>query len=308
MDTSDLLIFQNEGETSRTVIITDAPMTIGRTPDNDIVLDYGSVSRRHAEIRRVTGGIQLTDLGSTHGTLIGGSSTPIAANDPILLTDGAVFHIRPWTIIYRAARSEASVAAQAEQPNLPLVPPPAPTTVEPARPHRPLLPVRPSDAPPALPGPTSAYLYDLPVIYHQDDSFLGRFLLGFEDVWELMEQRQDHMALYFDPRTCPARFLPWLAGWLGLDVGHGWPEDRLRSLLVEAMDLYSWRGTHYGLRRLIELATDVIPTIADDPQQPFVIHIRLTPAAGQRIERQQVERLLYAYKPAFVGYTLEIAE
>ena len=40
---------------------------LGRGSENDIVIDSGSVSVRHAEMQRVVGGYELRDLGSTNG-------------------------------------------------------------------------------------------------------------------------------------------------------------------------------------------------------------------------------------------------
>lgn len=42
-------------------------VTLGRGGDNDIVIDSASVSVKHAEMRRVNGGYELADLGSTNG-------------------------------------------------------------------------------------------------------------------------------------------------------------------------------------------------------------------------------------------------
>lgn len=42
-------------------------VSIGRGSDNDIVVDSGSVSGQHAEMRRVEGGYELSDVGSTNG-------------------------------------------------------------------------------------------------------------------------------------------------------------------------------------------------------------------------------------------------
>lgn len=42
-------------------------VTLGRGADNDIVIDSGSVSTRHAEMVRVHGGYELRDVGSTNG-------------------------------------------------------------------------------------------------------------------------------------------------------------------------------------------------------------------------------------------------
>jgi predicted component of type VI protein secretion system len=42
-------------------------VSIGRGSDNDIVVDSGSVSVKHAEMRRIEGGYELGDAGSTNG-------------------------------------------------------------------------------------------------------------------------------------------------------------------------------------------------------------------------------------------------
>ena len=50
----------------------DGPVTLGRLPDCDVVLNDPNVSRRHAEFRRTTDGVVVTDLGSTNGTRVNG--------------------------------------------------------------------------------------------------------------------------------------------------------------------------------------------------------------------------------------------
>lgn len=47
-------------------------VTVGRGPDNDIVVGCGSVSGKHSEMRRVKGGYELVDTGSTNGIKIDG--------------------------------------------------------------------------------------------------------------------------------------------------------------------------------------------------------------------------------------------
>ncbi len=42
-------------------------VALGRGAENDIVLDSASVSVKHAEMRRIHGGYELADLGSTNG-------------------------------------------------------------------------------------------------------------------------------------------------------------------------------------------------------------------------------------------------
>jgi len=49
-----------------------ACVTLGRGSENDIAIDCGSVSVRHAEMKRVAGGYELWDLGSTNGIKLDG--------------------------------------------------------------------------------------------------------------------------------------------------------------------------------------------------------------------------------------------
>ncbi|HLI05075.1 MAG TPA: phage tail protein I [Ktedonobacteraceae bacterium] len=154
----------------------------------------------------------------------------------------------------------------------------------------------------------SIYLGFLPDIFQEDD-FLRRFLHIFEDIWEPLEQRQDHIGMYFDPRTCPASFLPWLASWLDLPFNPRWPEARHRRLLSAAMELYSWRGTAYGLTRMIEVCTGLTPLIRELPSQPFVFQIRIIMppgASAEAVDKAFIEELIQAHKPAHAGYVLEV--
>src|SRR5687767_12333280 len=52
-------------------------VSLGRGSENDIVIDNGSVSTHHAEMRRVIGGYELHDLGSTNGLKQDGVRHPI---------------------------------------------------------------------------------------------------------------------------------------------------------------------------------------------------------------------------------------
>lgn len=47
-------------------------VTVGRGSDNDITIESGSVSVRHAEMRRTKGGYELCDIGSTNGIKLDG--------------------------------------------------------------------------------------------------------------------------------------------------------------------------------------------------------------------------------------------
>jgi pSer/pThr/pTyr-binding forkhead associated (FHA) protein/uncharacterized membrane protein YhaH (DUF805 family) len=45
---------------------------IGRTPENDLVIDEETISSRHAEVRITNSGLEVVDLGSTNGTFVNG--------------------------------------------------------------------------------------------------------------------------------------------------------------------------------------------------------------------------------------------
>src|SRR5688500_11147853 len=63
-------------------------VTIGRAPENDLVLDHPSVSRRHAEVRRTPNGFTITDLGSANGVEVDGRV--VARGGPAPLGDAAI--------------------------------------------------------------------------------------------------------------------------------------------------------------------------------------------------------------------------
>ena len=46
-------------------------VSLGRGSENDIAIDSGSVSVLHAEMRRISGGYELKDVGSTNGIKLG---------------------------------------------------------------------------------------------------------------------------------------------------------------------------------------------------------------------------------------------
>ena len=64
----------------QTISLEAVVTTIGRLPDRSVVLSDPDVSRRHAEIRRASGGFLLVDCESTNGVSVNGA--PIQPGDP----------------------------------------------------------------------------------------------------------------------------------------------------------------------------------------------------------------------------------
>jgi phage tail-like protein len=265
---------------------------IGRSPSNTLVLPDPTVSSHHARLHPEGDDWLLTDTGSTNGTIVNG--TTLLRQQPVRLSDGAEIVIGPFSLLYSAPQIAPEVASV--QPDM--------TTVAfaagPDGGRRPayISPVMDAGAP-------SRYLPYLPTIF-QDSDFLRRFLLIFETIWEPLEWRQDHIDMYFDPRTCPAALLPWLAGRLDLTFPPGWPEGRMRTVLADATTLLRWRGTRYGLERMIEVFTGLIPTIGERSDEPFVFRITLVIPAGETVDDTQIDALIRTHKPAHAGYVLEV--
>ncbi len=72
----------------RTVALNQPFMTMGRSIDNDIILEGDDVSRHHAEIKLKGGHYVLTDLNSANGTRVNGkpiSECVLQPNDEICL-------------------------------------------------------------------------------------------------------------------------------------------------------------------------------------------------------------------------------
>lgn len=108
----------------------------------------------------------------------------------------------------------------------------------------------------------SRYLDYLPAI-HQEDPFLGRFLLPFEEVFAAFEDVLATIDRYFAPALTDQDFLPWLATWVSLALDEEWDEAKRRRLIGEAVELYRWRGTVKGLKRYLEIYTGLVPDIRE---------------------------------------------
>lgn len=316
---NQFIIVQREGKVIQTLPLTMAVLRIGRTPEDGLPLNDKLVSRNHAQLRMEPHGVLLTDLGSSNGTYLDTQRLP--ANQPHLLYDGATFHIGPFAITYHLSKAVTSppptqkdvMRPVQELPTLVTIPaiPDSPTIVMQQPQPASVIGRRPLAEPDEVDCKHSMYRQYLPDIFQEND-FLMRFLHIFEDIWEPLEQRQDHIAMYFDPRTCPASFLPWLASWLDIPLTLHEPKDevekRHRNLLMNAVDLYSAQGTSAGLADMINVCTGLTAQITEHPSQPFVFTIRiiLPPgASGEMLDKDLIEELIQAHKPAHAGYVLE---
>ena len=69
-DAQASLMTQGGPNSGATISLSGRPLTMGRRPDNDVMDDHTTVSRRHALIMVTPGGYVLRDLNTTNGTFI----------------------------------------------------------------------------------------------------------------------------------------------------------------------------------------------------------------------------------------------
>ncbi|MBD1867168.1 phage tail protein [Leptolyngbya sp. FACHB-671] len=117
-------------------------------------------------------------------------------------------------------------------------------------------------------NPWCAYLNFLPAIYRETD-FMGRFLSIFEQAFDPVVQTTDVMWAYLDPLTAPEALLPFLAHWVGWEIDSRWSLKQQRYLIRNAITLYRWHGTRWGLRFYLRLylglPIDPLPAPEADP-------------------------------------------
>lgn len=77
-------------------------VSIGRHPESDIFLDDVTVSRRHAEVKRVGAGFHVSDAGSLNGTYVNQTRVETAA-----LNDGDEVQVGKFKLVYLALSGQS---------------------------------------------------------------------------------------------------------------------------------------------------------------------------------------------------------
>jgi phage tail-like protein len=94
----------------------------------------------------------------------------------------------------------------------------------------------------------------LPGVY-AEDGFVQRFTSALDDLLTPVLVTLDNFAAYLDPGVAPEDVLEWLARWVGVAEDDGWPTDRRRRLVAEAVALHRRRGTPPGLAHHLRCLT-----------------------------------------------------
>jgi phage tail-like protein len=153
------------------------------------------------------------------------------------------------------------------------------------------------------PNQVSGLLDSLPAVFQEDregraPNFLGRFLLGFEQVLlgfgdadePGLEETIAHIYRYFEPgaalapgERAPREFLHWLAGWVALTLREDWDELRQRDLISKAVPLYRLRGTRRGVEEFLRIYTRLGVRI-DELSTAFQVGVHSTIGEDTRLD------------------------
>jgi serine phosphatase RsbU (regulator of sigma subunit) len=103
-----LLVMLAEDAPPQRVPLRHLPVTIGRNPPAEIILDGPTVSRRHCKLEQQGNNVVVADLGSTNGTFVNGRRI----DAPVVLEDGALLSVGTYRMRYH--RRSEDEAAQAD--------------------------------------------------------------------------------------------------------------------------------------------------------------------------------------------------
>jgi serine phosphatase RsbU (regulator of sigma subunit)/pSer/pThr/pTyr-binding forkhead associated (FHA) protein len=115
----------SDPQNPRQIEITKPKTIIGRSPDCDVQLDSGDVSRHHAQIVCEAGHYLIEDLNSHNGTSLNGKTLV----GPTLLSDCDRIRICEFLILFQMDPSKSSVPA-ADEAAVAEAPPPVETPIE----------------------------------------------------------------------------------------------------------------------------------------------------------------------------------
>ena len=103
----DHLFINSPGMTTRHIRLDKPLMTIGCSPQNDIVLNDNDISPQHALLRQTTGGWRVEDLASANGTILNGSA--LSPNSPQRWSPYQPLQIASYTLRWSRAANRRGV-------------------------------------------------------------------------------------------------------------------------------------------------------------------------------------------------------
>jgi hypothetical protein len=104
MEPEITLTYYDEAGRLQRARVESKRFSIGRIPDNDLMIEHSSLSRRHALIESFDNVVQISDCGSRNGTFLNGAQVTL----PVELQDGDVINLADvceLTVEFSHARS-----------------------------------------------------------------------------------------------------------------------------------------------------------------------------------------------------------
>ena len=119
----------------------------------------------------------------------------------------------------------------------------------------------------------------------QTDQF-RRFLFLFQHLMTTVTDRIDQIPALTDPMTADARFLPWIASWVGFELDESLPVHQQRELVKRSIRLYRTRGTRRGVEEMIEVLTGTKVQIVERKKPQISMMGAMTLAGGRNLEER----------------------
>lgn len=106
--------------------------------------------------------------------------------------------------------------------------------------------------------------HQLPVAMVENDFFV-RFLTIFQEMADTVYTQIDGLDHQFDPAVASPEMVRSMGAWLGIDwIDSSLHERTQREIVRRYADLIRWRGTKYGVTRLLELITEGPVRVVDN--------------------------------------------
>jgi serine phosphatase RsbU (regulator of sigma subunit) len=107
-----ILLLLDDNAPPKRLPLHTLPVVVGRNPPSDLILEDATVSRRHCKLEVRDGQLQISDLGSTNGTVVNG----VRLTEPARLQDGASIGVGAFRLRYhRRERDETADADAMDQ-------------------------------------------------------------------------------------------------------------------------------------------------------------------------------------------------
>lgn len=176
----------------------------------------------------------------------------------------------------------------------------------------------PGDTPVPSPHPL---VHSLPSLY-RGDPFTWSLCAALDQLIAPVHWVLDNLPAHLDLALAPDDSLPWLAGWVGVELDTGLDPPRQRELLRAAAGLHGWQGTARGIAVAVEamlgVPTEVIETggstwspdpDSEIPGEPVpAVVVRVHPADPDDLDLDRLEAVVAAAKPAHVLHRVQVVE